>query len=193
VHDIASKQNLRRDLLAARRRMDPAQRTAASRALRDTLLAQPELEMAASVAAYASFGDEPDTRGLLFALWKRGTYVLLPLLMPDGDLDWASFEGPESLEPGPFGLLQPTEPRRGVDAIKAADVIVAPALAVDRTGMRLGRGGGSFDRALARVGEGILTVGVVYDGELVEELPAEPHDQRVRAVATPSGGLSRLR
>ena len=91
--------------------------------------------MAGTVAAYYSVGTEPDSRGLIFALWKRGTYVLLPLLRPDGDLDWASYEGPDSLAPGPRGLLEPTEPPRGVTAITSADLVLVPALAVDRTGV----------------------------------------------------------
>lgn len=143
--------------------------------------------MASSIAAYASLGNEPGTRSLLFALWKRGSYVLLPRLLPDCDLDWASYEGPDSLVESPRGLLEPTEPPRGVGAVRAADVVLVPALAVDRRGHRLGQGGGSYDRALARVGPAILTIGVVYDDEFVPELPAEPHDQPVRAVVTPSG------
>jgi 5-formyltetrahydrofolate cyclo-ligase len=189
VHDISSKRNVRTTLLSARARLTEQERAAAGRSLRDALLVRPEVEMAASIAAYVSIGTEPETRSLLFALWKRGTYVLLPLLLPDGDLDWASYEGPDSLVPGPHGLLEPTEPRRGTGAIEAADVVIVPSLAIDRTGMRLGRGGGSYDRALARVGPGILTVGLVYDSELLEEVPADPHDQRVRAVVSPSGGF----
>jgi 5-formyltetrahydrofolate cyclo-ligase len=189
VRDINSKNNVRETIVSARDRLTAKERATAGRALRDALLVRPEVEMAASVAAYVSIGTEPETRSLLFALWKRGTYVLLPRLLPDGDLDWASYEGPDSLEPGPHGLLEPTEPPRGTAAIAAADVVIVPALAVDRTGMRLGRGGGSYDRALARVGPGILTVSLVYDSEVVDEVPTGPHDQRVRAVVTPSGGF----
>jgi 5-formyltetrahydrofolate cyclo-ligase len=192
VQDISLKQNVRTTILCARGRLTAAERAAAGRSVRDALLVRPEVEMAASIAAYVSAGTEPETHSLLFALWKRGTYVLLPLLLPDGELDWASYEGPDSLAPGPYGLLEPTEPPRGTAAIKAADVVVVPALAVDRTGMRLGRGGGSYDRALARVGPGILTVGLVYDSELVDEVPAGPHDQRVRAAVSPSGGFRRF-
>ena len=118
---------LRAQLLAARRTLTAEQRAAAGRSLRDAVLALPETEMAGTVAAYYSVGTEPDSRGLVFALWKRGTYVLLPLLRPDGDLDWASYEGPESLAPGPRGLLEPTEPPRGVTAITSADLIIVPA------------------------------------------------------------------
>ena len=79
--------------------MTEADRAAAGRRLRDAVLGLPETQMAGTVAAYCSIGSEPDTRGLLFALWKRGSYVLLPVLLPDGDLDWASYEGPDSLRP----------------------------------------------------------------------------------------------
>jgi 5-formyltetrahydrofolate cyclo-ligase len=189
----AAKAALRARLIARRRGLSPEDRTAAGRQLRDAVLELPEMQMAGTVAAYASVGTEPDTRGLLFALWKRGTYVLLPVLQPDGELDWASYEGPDSLAPGPRGLLEPVEPRRGVIAITSADLIIVPAVAVDRAGRRLGRGGGSYDRALARVGEAIQTVALLYDGELVTRVPAGPHDQPVRTAAVAGEGISRLR
>ena len=149
--------------------------------------------MAGTVAAYVSVGTEPETRGLIFALWKRGTYVLLPLLLADYDLDWASYEGPDSLAAGPRGLLQPTEPPRGVQAVTSADLVIVPALAVDKRGRRLGRGGGSYDRALARVGPAVPTVALIYDDELLDEVPAGRHDQPVRMVARPGQGITRLR
>jgi len=188
-----AKAALRAKILARRKSMTSDNRALAGRQLRDTLLELPEMQMAGTVAAYVSVGTEPDTRGLVFALWKRGTYVLLPLLQPDGELDWASYEGPESLAPGPRGLLESTEPPRGVTAITSADLVMVPALAVDRSGRRLGRGGGRYDRALARVGAGILTVALLYDGELVDEVPVVAHDTPVRAVALPGEGISRLR
>jgi 5-formyltetrahydrofolate cyclo-ligase len=194
VRDIAEdKTALRAGLAAARARLNEESRATAARVLRDTLLTLPEAEMAGTVAAYVSIGDEPGTHGLLFALWKRGTYVLVPKLLPGGDLDWASYEGPDSLRPGRYGLLEPMEPPRGTTAVRGADLIIVPALAVaSATGVRLGRGGGSYDRVLARVDPGILTVAAVYDSELVDSLPAEPHDRPVRAVVTPSLGITRF-
>ena len=188
----ATKSALRTQLLAVRRTLTAEQRAAAGRSIRDAVLGLPETEMAGTVAAYYSVGTEPDSRGLIFALWKRGTYVLLPLLRPDGDLDWASYEGPESLAPGPRGLLEPAEPPRGVTAITSADLIIVPAVAVDRTGSRLGRGGGSFDRALARVGQAVLTVALLYDRELVGQVPVDGHDVPVRAAALPGQGITRF-
>jgi 5-formyltetrahydrofolate cyclo-ligase len=148
--------------------------------------------MAGTVAVYYSVGSEPDTTKLVYGLWKRGTYVLLPLLRPDGDLDWASYEGPDSLVPGPKGLLEPGEAPRGVDAVARADAVLVPALAVDRAGRRLGRGGGSFDRALARVGPLIPLIALLYDDELVDTVPTAPHDVPVRAVVRPSSGITGL-
>jgi 5-formyltetrahydrofolate cyclo-ligase len=184
------KAALRSRLLAARAELTAEQRTAAGRAIRDALLERPEVQMAGTIAAYYSVGTEPDTHGLVFALWKRGSYVLLPRLRPDGDLDWASYEGPESLVPGPRGLLEPGEPPRGPGAVARADVVLVPALAVDQAGNRLGRGGGSYDRALARVGPLVPLIALVYDAELVDRVPAEPHDVKVRAAVSPGAGIT---
>ena len=196
-HDQAGlrsrKVALRRRLAEQRQKTNDIERSASGRSLRDAVLSLPEIQMAGTVAAYVSVGTEPPTSGLIYALWKRGTYVLLPLLLPDFDLDWASYEGPDSLAPGPRGLLQPTEAPRGVHAVTSADLVIVPALAVDRRGRRLGRGGGSYDRALARVGGAVPTVALIYDDELLDEVPAGPHDQPVRMVAQPGEGISRLR
>ena len=183
---------LRARLLAARSGLEADQRRDAGRLIRDALLDLPALQMAGTVAAYYSVGTEPDTRALVYALWKRGTYVLLPLLRPDGDLDWASYEGPDSLVPGPRGLQEPAEPPRGTDAVARADVVLAPALAADRAGNRLGRGGGSYDRALARVGPLIPVIALLYDTELLGGVPTEPHDTPVRAAVRPGSGITWL-
>ena len=186
------KAALRTRLLAARSRLSAEQRTGAARAIRDALLDAPQVQMAGTIAVYYSIGTEPDTHGLVFALWKRGSYVLLPLLRPDGDLDWASYEGPDSLVPGPRGLLEPGEPPRGPGAVARANAVLVPALAVDRAGNRLGRGGGSYDRALARVGPQVPLLALIYDAELLDQVPAEPHDVKVRAAVSPGSGVTVL-
>jgi 5-formyltetrahydrofolate cyclo-ligase len=193
LSDLAArKAALRRSVLGARAELSQASRAEAGRSIMNAVLELPEAAMAGTIAAYASFGTEPATAGLVFALWKRGSYVLLPVLLPDGDLDWASYEGPGSLAPGPRGLLEPLAARRGVDAIASADLVIVPALAVDRGAVRLGRGGGSYDRALARVGAAVPTIALLYDGELLDEVPCGPNDARVSAVAQPSEGITRL-
>ena len=191
MHDI-DKGTLRRRQVAARTAMPDSIRNESGRLIRDHVLEMPQVTSAGTIAAYYSVGTEPDTRGLIFALWKRGSYVVLPVLLPDGDLDWASYEGPESLAPGPRGVLQPVEPVRGTGTVARADVVLVPALAVDLRGRRLGRGGGSYDRALARVGPQVPTIALLYDSELLPSVPAEEHDQAVRAVARPEQGITWL-
>src|SRR6202000_2921175 len=141
----------------------------------DHVLRGPEAGMAGTGAAYSPLATEPDTHRLVFGLWKRGTYVILPRQRPDGDLEWASYEGPDSLAPGPRGVLEPTEPSRGVAAISRAALVLVPALAVDRRGLRLGRGGGSYDRALTRVGERVPVAALLDVGELSDRVPSEQH------------------
>lgn len=190
----AAKAVLRRELLAARRALSPDDREAAARALARSALALPELAGARTVAAYVSVGAEPGTRDLLDALRAAGKQVLLPVLLPDNDLDWGAYGGPGSLagaeHPGKMRLLEPAGPRLGPDAVTGADAVLLPGLAVDRRGMRLGRGGGSYDRVLERLeraGAHPALVVLLYDDEVVARVPEEPHDHPVQAVATPSG------
>jgi 5-formyltetrahydrofolate cyclo-ligase len=163
-------------------------------ALADRALRLPELARARTVAAYVSVGSEPGTPALLDALRARGVRVLLPALLPDNDLDWGVYTGEGSLAPVRHGarmtLLEPSGERLGPDAVTTADVVLLPGLAVDARGMRLGRGGGSYDRVLARLERADAhpaLVVLLYDTEVVERVPAEAHDRPVQAVVTPSG------
>ncbi len=181
----AAKVAVRDRLLTTRRRRSLLELQADARALSEHLLAWEPLRRAATVAAYVSISGEPGTGPLLEALAQRGRHVLLPVVRPDLDLDWARHDG--SLATAAMGLLEPTGPRLGVEAIATADVVVVPALAVDGDGMRLGRGGGCYDRALGRVPVGTPICALLHEGELVEAVPTEPHDRPVTAVALPSG------
>ena len=183
----ARKTAVRDRLITGRNRRPLAELGEAARAIADHLLATPEVRGAATVAAYVSVGTEPGTGPLLEALAAAGRRVLLPVLLPDGDLDWAEYDGPASLAPARLGLLEPAGPRLGPDAVATADVVVVPALAVDRDGVRLGRGGGSYDRALARVPVGTFVCAVLYEDELLDEVPHAEHDRPVTAVVTPRG------
>lgn len=182
----AAKTALRDQVLAARRQIPVAGLGEAARALARQLLATPEVRRAATVAAYVSVGREPGTSHLLETLQERGCRVILPVLLPDLDLDWAVHGGVDSLVPAGRGLLQPAGPRLGTEAVATADVVLVPGLAVSMRGERLGRGGGSYDRALARVPVGTFTCCLLHDGEVGLDVPVEPHDRRVSAAATPS-------
>lgn len=181
----AAKTALRDQLITYRGRLGPAVIAERARAVAEALLAAPEVRRAATVAAYVSVGREPGTGPLLDGLVGAGKRVILPLLQPDDDLDWAVYRGPDALASARRGLLEPTTPAVGREAVATADVVVVPGLAVDVRGMRLGRGGGSYDRALARATG--TTVVVLNSEEVLAEVPAAPHDRRVHGVVTEQG------
>jgi 5-formyltetrahydrofolate cyclo-ligase len=142
----------------------------------------------AQVAAYVPVGTEPGGTDLPELLATAGYQVLLPVLRPDNDLDWAPYRGRPDLSQAGRGLVEPLGSRLGMDAVDEVDLVIVPALAVDRHGTRLGRGGGSYDRALARVGSRIPVLALLYPEELVDfVLPAEPHDRPVSAAVTSVG------
>ncbi|WP_030163903.1 5-formyltetrahydrofolate cyclo-ligase [Streptomyces sp. NRRL S-813] len=188
-----AKRTVRRELLAARDGLTADELRRAASALARRALELPELARARTVAAYVSVGTEPGTLALLDALRARGVRVLLPALLPDNDLDWGVYAGEDSLarvrHGGKMALQEPVGERLGPDAVTAADVVLLPGLAVDVRGMRLGRGGGSYDRVLARLeraGAHPALVVLLYDSEVVDHVPEEPHDRPVQAVVTPS-------
>ena len=182
-----AKLALRDQLLTARRRRPLVEIGEDARAIADHLLAAPEVRRAATVACYVSVGTEPGTSALLDRLTSAGKRVILPVLMVDNDLDWAEYHGETSLAPAGRGLLEPMGPRLGPDAVATADVVLVPGLAVSRTGQRLGRGGGSYDRVLGRVPVGTFTCVLLYADEAGIAVPTEPHDRSVTAAVTPAG------
>ncbi|WP_394431620.1 5-formyltetrahydrofolate cyclo-ligase [Streptomyces sp. SGAir0957] len=188
------KRTLRRRFLAVRSSLPVDDVRKTELALAERAFEVEELARAGTVAAYVSVGGEPGTAPLLDALRARGTRVLLPVLLDDNDLDWGVYDGPSSLvevqHPGRIALLEPGGERLGPDAVLAADVVLLPGLAVDARGMRLGRGGGSYDRVLARLesaGARPALVVLLHDAEVVAHVPEEAHDKAVHAVVTPSG------
>jgi 5-formyltetrahydrofolate cyclo-ligase len=172
-----TKSALRRRLLAARAALTDAERTAAASAIHARVLALPEVADAGVVAAYLATGTELPTLPLLAALAPRT--VLLPVLLADDGLAWGAFDG--GLVEGRHGLREPSGPPAD---LAAADVVIVPGVAYDAAGRRLGRGGGSYDRALATVT--VPVVALALDGEVVAEVPVEPHDRRVDVVVTPT-------
>ena len=137
------------------------------------------------IALYVSRGPEPQTGGLIDWLLATHHEVLLPILYADNDLGWGVAPGAADLVPGRLGLSEPPIDL-GSDAIATADLVICPAVAVARNGVRLGRGGGSYDRAIARVRPGTPVWAAVYDTEVVESLPCDPHDRPVDAALTPN-------
>lgn len=178
---MTDKAGIRRAVLSARRALGPGRRSALDAALVAAVASFVDGVAPSSVAAYRPLAAEPGGAGLVDMLAARTRTVLLPVLLPDRDLDWEPWSA--------TGRARPW----GAAAVAGVDLVIVPAVAVDLSGVRLGRGGGSYDRALARVPGGTPIVALLYDGELLDEVPTEPHDRRVTAVITPADGLRPLR
>jgi 5-formyltetrahydrofolate cyclo-ligase len=189
VQDYISttKLALRDQLLAARRHLPLPELGERARSMADHLMESPEVRRAATVAAYVSVSSEPGTGPLLDRLREAGKRVILPLLQADNDLDWAAYDGPGELLTARRGLLEPSGRPLGPDAIATADVVLVPGLAVGPDGSRLGRGGGSYDRALARVPGGTFVCILLNSEEVLDTVPQHIHDRPVSAVATELG------
>ena len=176
------KAALRPGLLAARREIAAARdRDADDSALAErvlTLAQELGLGAGSTVAAYEARRTEPPTRATFSALAAHGIRVLVPITLPDNDLDWCDAADERRMPLGP-------------DALSAAGLVLAPGLAADTGGTRLGRGGGSYDRALLRRGAGSRVVVILHPGEVrdVREapLPRDEHDLPVDGVLTVDG------
>jgi len=187
-----TKAELRAAILLARRALSPKVHDAEAQALTGHLAAL--IANAQTVCAYVPVGSEPGSLELVDSLHRRGVRVLLPVAgaadVPE-PLQWGAYR-PGELIGARYGLQEPAPPWLGADAIADASVILVPALAVDRAGIRLGRGAGLYDRSLTLADVAAQLIAVVRDDELVDRLPAEPHDVRMTHALTPRGGLVML-
>ncbi|MBO0865304.1 MAG: 5-formyltetrahydrofolate cyclo-ligase [Mycobacterium sp.] len=187
----AGKAALRQQLLASRRSVADDIRAAEARALTDHVAGL--VNSGDTVCAYVPVGAEPGSIEMVDVLLSRAGRVLLPVARIGGDdapleLRWGEYR-PGRLVTGRFGLLEPAEPWLPASALAEATLVLVPALAVDRTGVRLGRGRGFYDRSLVRRNPHARLAAVVRDSELVDELPHEPHDVRMTHALTPRHGL----
>jgi 5-formyltetrahydrofolate cyclo-ligase len=187
----ATKAALREQLLAARRGIADTVRAAEARMLSEHL--EQTVSSGSTVCAYVPVGTEPGSMEMLDMLLRRAARVLLPVALTAGDgtalpLRWGQYR-PGELVRGRWGLLEPPEPWLAESTLAEASLVVVPALAVDRRGVRLGKGRGFYDRSLDGRNPDARLVAMVRDQELVDELPADPHDIAMTHVITPRHGI----
>lgn len=187
-----AKELLRKAIRTNRQARSERLRAQAASAIADVLETIPELRSATCVATYAARPGEPRMGDILERLAARDVRVLLPVLGAGLSRDWAEYAGAEDLQVrAPGRPPEPGTPALGAKAVADADLVIVPALAVDTRGVRLGQGGGWYDRALEYLRPGTMTVAVVFPEEVYDAderpLPVEAHDRTVDAVATPSG------
>ena len=201
VNDAAladAKAALRSRHRAARRALDPAERTHQAEAaaehlwpwLSPRLAAARETGRTPVVATVLPMGSEPDTGPLRARLTEAGARVLVPVIEPARRLSWADWTPEVPVARAANAPVdEPVGERLGTDALAAATAVVMPALAVAEDGMRLGQGGGYYDRFLAELPRSVPTVALVFEDELLPAgaIPAEPTDRPVDGVVTAAG------
>lgn len=172
-----AKQRVRATVAAARRALTAVQLHGARQAVDEIVLARCDADADAgrtwhTVLAYQPLPTEPCSTGLLDGLRKRGCAVHVPVLRADRDLEWTSLDGGTA---------------HSVDFAASADAMLVPAFAVDPRGVRLGRGGGSYDRVLPRVSPDAVLVALLHAGEVLADVPADDWDRPVRSAVSPGG------
>lgn len=180
----AEKARLRRQALDWLAALSPPERIAGDEPLFRRFLALPQIESVRTVLLYHGMDTEPDTVRLLPPLWDIGKQVCLPRCLPGNQMEARLVQRDSTLVRHPYGMLEPGPdcPLIPPDQI---DLVLVPGLAFDRSGGRLGRGGGYYDRWLA--GFSGITAALCRDGLLMEAIPRLPHDLGVNLVVTETG------
>ncbi|OIR43470.1 5-formyltetrahydrofolate cyclo-ligase [Corynebacterium sp. NML130628] len=184
---MRTKQSLRDKHITFRRQLANKQQ---EKLERDTRILQHTLEalehfgaIGSEISAYYPLGSEPGTADYPLQLARRTKTVWLPISLPHGELQWAACS--EDQRPGALGIAEPVGSRFSSEVLKECAALVVPALAVDRSGQRLGKGAGYYDRALEHIrNHNVPIIAVVFDEEVVDTLPAQPHDVPVNAIVT---------
>ena len=182
----SEKRALRAELRERRQQRSAAALEDASAGIRqqlDTLLAELGVR---SMSCFLSTPTEPGTREFIAGALARGIRILLPITRADGLLDWAVAEEEGATAEGMFGMPEPVVELLSPVAVNDVDLLVIPAAAVDRSGMRLGWGRGYFDKTIGSMEKCPPVYAVVFDTELVDEVPRDLHDQPVTGVVTPT-------
>lgn len=179
------KRALRAELRGRRRTMTSSELDNATEGFTKNLIDLARDLGAHSIAAYLPTQDEPNVRPFLAWAQEHNIRVLLPISRDDGLLDWA-VSGDAERE-GLHGMPEPVGDLLGPIAINDVELIIVPAAAVDRTGMRMGWGRGYFDRTLGSMEKCPPVYAVIFDNELVATVPTELHDKAVNGVVTPEG------
>ncbi|MFF7293329.1 5-formyltetrahydrofolate cyclo-ligase [Microbacterium sp. NPDC008134] len=185
-----AKRALRAELRERRALLSEAQRESAAASIGERLDELVDRLGAQSISCYLSATAEPGTREFVTRAVRRGIRVLLPVTRADGLLDWAVANDDDDVAEGLFGMPEPTGEVLGPIAVNDVDLMIVPAAAVDRSGMRMGWGRGYFDKTIGSMEKCPPVYAVIYDSEILDSLPREVHDQPVDGIVTPTQTLS---
>ena len=185
------KNSLRQEIHARLRAFSPADRAEASLVICQLAASLPAFVKSKCVALFAPLASEPDIHPLVEEAWAQRKRVVLPLMIEHGSLpqlDWHEVTSwDDVVVPGPFGLREPEPLRCPRVSLAELECVFVPGIAFDGTGLRLGRGGGFYDRFLGQAPRSLPSVGLFFAAQKVERVPCEPHDQKLRTIITEDG------
>ena len=163
--------------------LTPEEHAARSRAIAERLLRLPEFARANVVMLFAAMADEADTAAIIRAALDAGKTVLLPKVNAQTrEMIACPIVDPADAAPGTYGILEPSN-NAAVDA-SLIEFCLVPARAFDRTGARLGRGAGYYDRFMASHGFSAVRCGIAFSSQLLDSVPSETHDLPVHVIVT---------
>lgn len=184
-----AKRALRAELRERRQLLSDSARDAASHGIAAQLDDLVSALGVRSMSCFLSTPTEPGTREFVAGAVARGIRVLLPITRADGLLDWAVATDDGEIAEGMFGLPEPVGATLGPIAVNDVDLLVIPAAAVSTAGARLGWGRGFYDKTLGSMEKCPPVYAVVYDSEVLDDVPTDIHDQPVTGVVTPTRTL----
>jgi 5-formyltetrahydrofolate cyclo-ligase len=179
------KAGIRRTSRDARAALSASERDLACRAVAERALSLPEVASARAVLSYAPLPEEVDPAPIVRALRARGARIALPRVCGPGELALHWVESDTPLEPGAFGIREPSAECAAV-APADLDLVLVPGVAFDAACNRLGFGGGYYDALLASLPSSVARVGLAFDEQMCESVPQEAHDAAMDAVVTPA-------
>ena len=183
---VDAKRALRAEIRERRQLLSERARESAADGIQAQLDALVDELGVRSMSCFLSTTAEPGTRAFVTDAVARGIRILLPVTRTDGLLDWAVATDDGDIAEGMYGLPEPVGELLGPIAVNDVDLLVIPAAAVDPTGMRLGWGRGFFDKTLGSMQHCPPVYAVVYDSEVLDEVPSDVHDQPVTGIVTPT-------
>ena len=178
------KKNMRKQIREAEKALTQEYRDESSAKICANIMSLPEYRKAGVVLAFVSMSREPDLSAVLSDALARGKTLCVPLCVGEGVMEFRRINGPEDLEPGIYGLL---EPRKSCPVIppQAVEFAVIPCVTCDRSGRRLGNGGGYYDRFLEKYRPPMAAV--CREKLMADRVPAEPFDVSVPVIVTEAG------
>lgn len=185
------KAKIRDEILKLRDKLPVCERNECSGCIMNKLFNIPEFKQASSILFYVSKGSEVETELMIKEAMLHGKKVAVPFVNKETNeiVPYYINDYDNDLEPGSFGILEPKKEKRLLAPVKEIEMIIVPGTAFDKKGNRIGYGHGFYDKLLTGA-DHVTILALAYDCQVVDSIPEEVHDIRVRKIITESGVIN---